>query len=198
MTPFKINKIPIEYVSEFKYLGYIIASNLCNSDDICQARNKFYSQFNCLLRKFHFPDTRVKLFIFKQYCFQIYGSELWFNNNRSLTSLRQFAIGYHKAIKTILRLSYHESNHYACQEAHLLTFENLLNKIRITTVLRLLSSPCEYVLKAFDFLSISSIALKEVYDKCQIDSLFENDRDAIIAKIQFIQNHERKMREYWD
>lgn len=102
----------------------------------------------------------------------------------------------------MLRLSYHESNHYACQEAHLLTFENLLNKIRITTVLRLFSSPCEYVLKAFDFLSISSIALKEVYDilydKYQIDSLFENDRDAIIGRIQFIQNHQRKMREYWE
>ena len=36
--------------------------------------------------------------------------------------------------------------------------------------------------------------LKKVYD---VDSLFDNDLDAILARIQFVQNHEKQMRVQW-
>ena len=49
-----INSAPLELVSSFKYLGFIVNENMNNVDDICRVRNKFYSDFNCLLRKFHF------------------------------------------------------------------------------------------------------------------------------------------------
>ena len=136
--PFTIEGRPLELVTTFKYLGFVINCKLCNTDDINKTRDKFYREFNIILRKFSFADIRVKLFLFQNYCLQFYGSELWFNNQGSHNSLKQFAIGYHKAMKKILGISSHESNHYACQEARLLTFENLLktNKIHFLPSLK--------------------------------------------------------------
>ena len=195
---FRIGEQPLEFVTTFKYLGYIVQNNLCNSGDINSNRSKFYFEFNYLLRKFSFANVNVKLFLFKQYCLQFYGSELWFNNRRALTNLKHFSVGYHKVIKKILGISYHESNHYACQEAHLLTFEHLINKSKIFGVYRLISCPCNFIMKAADFLSISSMLLKEVYEDLNhnynIDSLTENGRDSILSRILFVQNHETQMR----
>ena len=188
----------VELVSEFKYLGFMVKDDLSNASDIQRAMRKFYCEFNSVLRKFSFADKYVKLFLFRQYCLQIYGAELWYNNTRALSDLRSFAIGYHKAIKKILGLSTHESNHYACQEARLLTFKHLLNKIRIMALIRLFSFPCNYVRKVKCFLDISSIFYSEIRGMCineyDIEDLFENDKDAIESRIIFVQNHEETMR----
>ena len=198
----KIDGKQIDSVTTYKYLGFLITSSLNNMEDITRARNKFYSEFNFLLRHFNFADSYVKLFLFKQYCLQIYGSELWFRNDRSLSGLKQFAVGYHKAIKKILGLSYHESNHYSCQEANMLVFSHYINKIKTMTASRLFLHPCDYFKKIFTFLSLSSEFLADVQDTLSeiydIDSCFENDRDAILARIMFVQNHEKQLREKWD
>ena len=47
----------------------------------------------------------------------------------------------------------------------------------------------------------SSVFLNEIkevlWNEYSIDSLFENDLDAIVARIWFVQNHETQMRESW-
>ena len=68
---------------------------------------------------------------------QLYGAELWFGEIKSKIALKQFAIGYHKAVTKLINDSYHESNHYACQEAQLLTFEHFLNRLKIQFMFRL-------------------------------------------------------------
>ena len=103
----------LEIVNVFKYLGYFIQDDLRNAKDITETMNRFYREFNMILRKFSFADSRVKLYLFKQCCLQFYGCEMWFANEQSLGHLSQFAIGYHKGIKKLLGLSPHESNHYA-------------------------------------------------------------------------------------
>ena len=49
------------------------------------------------------------------------------------------------------------------------------------------------------FFQLSSVFLKEVYDILKtfydIDSLLYNDRDAILARVCFVQNNEKQMRE---
>lgn len=195
----EIENTPLERVTSFKYLGIILNSNLNNIDDITRARNKFYSDFNSLLRKFSFTSIPVKLLLFQHFCLQFYGSELWFYNDRALTSLKQFGVGYHKAIKKILNLSYHESNHFACQEASLPTFKHYLNKMRFTSAVRIFTNPCLFISKAMGYLSISSICLNEIkeifmniYD---VELLLEQDRDAVLSRISYVQDHEDQMRE---
>ena len=84
-----------------------------------------------------FTDVKVKLYLFKYYCLQIYGADLWLKDKGSITALKNFSVAYHKAIKKILGLSTHESNHYACQEAELLIFKHLINRFQINTTFRL-------------------------------------------------------------
>ena len=149
-----LNGSYVEIVKSFKYLGYFIQDNLCNAKDITETMNRFYREFNIVLRKFNFADSSVKLYLFKQCCLQFYGCEMWFANERALSQLSQFAVAYHKAIKKLLGLSMHESNHYACQEARLFTFEHMLNKIRIFFVYRLLEHPCPFLEKTRNFFRI--------------------------------------------
>ena len=162
---------------------------------------KFYVEFNCLLRKFSFSEREVKLYLFRQYCLQFYGAELWIGNNRCLGAIRQFSIGYHKAIKKLIGVSFHESNHYVCQETRLLTLEHSLNKIKISAALRLMKSPCDFMAKIHNYMCVSSVFYCDVYNilhyKYDLDSLCDNDIDAIMARIQFIQNHEVQMRNTW-
>ena len=199
--PLVIDDHSIHFVSTFKYLGYVIADNLNNNEDIARVKSKFYSEFNYVLRKFHFTNKEVKLFLFKQYCLQFYGSELWFGPLKSKQALKQFGIGYHKAIKKILQLSTHESNHFACQEAGLMTFNHLINKLKICAVLRFILRPCDFIRNLLNFMQISSVMVKDVrcilraiYD---IDSVFDNDVEAIISRILFVQRNEEQMRVTW-
>ena len=198
MQHFRINDSNIEFVKSFRYLGYIVSNDFNCNDDINRARNKFYAQFNSLLRKFHFSNPEVKIFLFRQFCLQVYGCELWFNGSYSKTLLKGFDVGYHKAIKKILNMSYHESNHYACQEAQVFTFKHFINKCKIIAALHMISKPCNFILKIFDFFMVSSMFLRDVYsilrDIYNVDSLSFNDKQAIISRICFVQNHESKMR----
>ena len=196
---FQIDKYNIEVVKSFKYLGYIITDNLNDKEDIDRVRNKFYSEFNSVIRRFGFADTTVKCFIFKQYCLQFYGNELWIRKPSLTAPLKQFAVGYHKAIKKILNLSYHESNHYACQEAQLLTFQHYVNKCTIMSAIRFVMRPCNFISNVLDFFTTSSVIIKQAYDILktvyEIDTLVENDKDAVMSRIYFVQSNEKQMRE---
>ena len=35
-------------------------------------------------------------------------------------------------------------------------------------------------------------------EKYEAETIFEQDRDAIMSRLQFVQNHEERMREGWD
>ena len=140
----------------------------------------------------------MKLYLFKSYCLQIYGADLWLDYKGALGVLKQFAVGYHGAIKKLLGLSSHESNHYACQEARMLIFKHFVNKARLCTSMRLFSTPCSYFMKILPFLRISSVIrskIEEVFEReYDTEYVFENDFDAVLARIIYVQNHEETMR----
>ena len=190
----------VEEVESVKYLGYIIRQDLRNDDDIDRALKKFYMEFNQILRKFHFTDIFIKIFLFKQYCMQIYGAELWFGS-KSKRLLNQFAIGFHRAVKKLLGLSSHESNHYACQEARLLMFNHYINKLKISATIRLFKRPCKFIEKIIPYLNVSYVLLNEVLGMLEslygCDSLFDNDMMALTSRTQFTQNREVQLRTSW-
>ena len=203
ILPFSIGHKHIDFVSSYKYLGFVIMDDMSIKDDISRALSKFYTDINMILRKFSYADKEVKLYLFKQYCLQIYGSEFWLRGHSvgSSAVLRQFSVSYHSAIKKLLNLSSHESNNFACQEAQLLTFQHFINKIKIMSTLRLFSQPCHFIRKILDYLYIKSCLLKDVINilkvEYDIDSLLDNDREAMFARICYVQNHENQMRLSW-
>ena len=184
----------LDCVDNVKYLGNIINNKLNEKDDIRKVKNKFYKEFNILLRKFNYIDTAMFLILFRSYCLCFYGTEVWINTKNCQGLLKELSVGYHKAIKKILGTSYHESNHYVCEAAKLLTFENYSNKIRIMFHYRLLKRPCKAILKNYNFFKNISCFATDINTilstKYQIDDLVVNDKQAVLARIQYVQNHE--------
>ena len=79
------------------------------------------------------------------------------------------------------------------------TFKHYLNKIKYISALRIFGAPCEFIKKIKPYLNISSLLLNEIkvtfmkiYDT---ELVFEQDRDAVLARILFVQNHESQTRE---
>ena len=142
------------------------------------------------------------MYSFKQYCLQTHGAELWIGNNKSTGPFKQFTIGYHKAVKKILKVSTHESNHYVCQEAGMFTFEHFVNKQKILAGIRFISNPCNFIRKIKEFLTISSFYYKDLYDMLlttyDVDSLTDNDKDALISRIAYVQSRESQSRLGWN
>ena len=77
-------------------------------------------------------------------------------------------------------------------------FDHFINKIKFSSVVRLVLKPCAFIEKILGFFKISSVMLNEVNEilqhTYQIQSLTENDFEAVIARIWYIQNHETQMR----
>ena len=154
-----------------------------------------------ILRNVNFANVDIKVFLFRHYCLQFYGSELWFGGRKPTQELKQFAVGYHKAVKKLIGVSMHESNHFACQETNLLMFGHLMNKLKISAYNRFLTRPCKIVQKADAFLRVSSVLAESVREilrkEYDVLSFYDNDINAIYSRIQYKQNHETQMREAW-
>ena len=80
-------------------------------------------------------------------------------------------------------------------------FNHLLNKMKIGAVRRFIMKPCDFVRNLLNFMLISSkmindvrYILRTVYD---IDSVFDNDGDAINSRFLFSQRNEEQMRVSW-
>ena len=185
-------------VNKYKYLGFMIDEFLNNDLDIVRCRNKFYNEFNSILRKFSGVDHNVFMKLFESYCIGFYGSELWFNNKRCGVPLKQFGVGYHKAIKKIFGFKYWESNHKVCEMAGVKNFIQHLNWQKIRFVYRLLLRPPAFIDKCINYFMENAFIVKEVkvilLNAYDIESLLGNDIDAIKSRIFFKQHREPTLR----
>ena len=109
---FYIERSKIEITDHFKYLGFVLNSNLTEKDDLLFTRDKFFREFNCIMRKFSFTHETVLIHLFNTYCSNFYGSQIWLSKTSCISQIREFGIAYHKALKKILKIPYYSSNVY--------------------------------------------------------------------------------------
>ena len=125
---------------------------------------------------------------------QFYGSNLWFNNYGCRHELRQFEVGFHKAIKRILNVPYNSGNHFCCDILGILTFKHLLNFNRIKFVYNLFKKPCNFIEKNMCFLLDNSTILKNInlvlLSDYNVLNIFFNDFDAILSRVFYVNNNE--------
>ena len=184
----------LKFVEEIKYLGFIINYNLNDKSDIIKVRNTFYSQFNLILRKFYNVNIEINLKLFSSYCLQFYGPSLWCNTHNNNSLLRQFGVGYHKAIKKIFNVPMRSSNHIICELAGLLNFNHLLNLTKINFIFRIFNRPCTFLSKSSKFLLKNSVLKHQVdnilLNTYDIEDIFYNDIDAITSRVFYVNRHE--------
>ena len=69
-----LNGVPIDKVSNCKYLGHCINDKLIDDDDMARQRKQIYAQGNALVRKFYMCTETVRMSLFKWYCSSLYTS----------------------------------------------------------------------------------------------------------------------------
>ena len=187
----------LKHVNETKYLGFIINRYLEEKPDIERARNKFFSKFNVILRRFNSLSWEVLLYLIKSYCTPFYGADLWINLDNSSQILNQFAIGYHKAFKKICNVSSRMSNHFICNQIGIFMFKHYINYLKICTAFRLLFKPCIFIEKnKAAFLKGELVRDIERIFNCVygVSEIFQNDLDALKARIFYVQAREDPLR----
>ena len=191
----KCSNYYLKFVNETNYLGYFITYNLCNNSDIIHNRNTFYKQFNVVIRKFSNVKLNVIVNLFRTYCLQFYGANLWFRNFGCNSSLHQLAVGYHKAIKKILKVPYGASNHDCCEIINLLTFNHFFNSIRLKFLFRILFRPCKFIFKIASFLKLKSVYLEELQNVFKIVfrvyDISSNELIALLYEFFYVDRHKK-------
>ncbi|CAG9787844.1 unnamed protein product [Diatraea saccharalis] len=72
-----LNGVALRVVSEFKYLGHILAENGNDDLDIERERRALSFRCNMLARKFGKCNDEVKMTLFNSYCQSLYTCQLW-------------------------------------------------------------------------------------------------------------------------
>ena len=181
-------------VKKVKYLGFIISDDLCNGPDLERSNTAFLKQFYSLYRRFDFNDCSVLLFLFQSHCTSFYGAELWSDLYKCQKEFDQLGVSYHKCIKKVMHVPPWENNHDICERAGVLLFKHLINKKIISFVFNIIKSksPCMTHLKLY-IRYYSKLkdgirkTFRELYD---IEDVLDNDLDAVIARINFVQSRE--------
>lgn len=191
---FTVQGSVIETVPEFKYLGVMLSCDLRNSKDIKRAHSAFNRNLGVLLRQFHSVDFEIKLKLFDSFCKPLYGLDIWFDRKYVKTLLKQLGVSYHLGLKKLSGYPRYFSNHYVCEQLNCSTFEHFLNLRNLKAFRRLseASSKCMVMFQTYlSKLSYCRFSIDELFRDCyQIDDIFNNDFDAIVSRIGYVQAHE--------
>ena len=72
----KLGKTQLKYVTEYKYLGCIIADKLGDNEDVQTTLRGIYARANILIRRLSHCSKDVKLVLFQTFCTNLYCTQL--------------------------------------------------------------------------------------------------------------------------
>jgi len=101
------NNQPLQFVSQFRYLGHIINNEFKDDDDIKREIRNLFMRTNLLIRRFAKCSAPVKLMLFKTYCLCLYDAALW--NVYRASTLDKLNSAYNKCIKLFFLYNRHYS-----------------------------------------------------------------------------------------
>lgn len=122
----RLNKQPLAFVDETKYLGVVMSSTSKTTLDVSRQTRKFYMQANILLRNFGHCSEQVKCSLFQTYCSSMYCSSLWYNSTK--TSINKLRVSYNQCLRRLLRLPYRYSASEMFVSRHIPSFNEVLRK----------------------------------------------------------------------
>ena len=133
----------LKEVTQVKYLGHIVSSDLSDNLDMMRHCRFLYAQGNNINRKFSKCTFSVKVKLFNAYCTSMYTSQLWSKFKNS--SLNKVKVAYNNIIRLFFNMSRFEdgrifsvSNFSVCN--NIPTFDALLRKNCFSFISRILCS----------------------------------------------------------
>ena len=193
-VPVIYDSVALECVNEFKYLGIILSPNLNINKDSDRALNAFLGQFNACYHKFNFVDHKVLIYLFKTYSSSFYGCELWYDVLNRDRVFHKISVAYHKAVKKLAGLPVWSSNHLACELIGVNIFRHLQAKRMYKFCLSVFCSRNKTINKLKYYFMYKSNIMRMIETTFLLEygivNLFENDTDAILSRIDFVEKHE--------
>ena len=125
---FCINNTKLQYVTEFRYLGHIISSSLCDDIDIQREVRNMYARTNTMARRYRKCSYKVKVRLFWTYCICLYGVALWTRYDKC--SLLKFRSCYNKCLKFFLGYGKYYSITSVLLESGLPSFDTVLHNYK--------------------------------------------------------------------
>ncbi|XP_047543324.1 uncharacterized protein LOC125075658 [Vanessa atalanta] len=155
VPPVMLNGTALQRVSQFKYLGHILTSDLKDNADIERERRALSVRANMLACKFTRCSESVKGTLFRAYCMNFYTCNLWAKySQKSYNAIR---VQYNNAFRVLMGLPRFCSASGMFAEAHMDCFYStmrkrcgaLVRRVRGSTnsILKLIASrlDCTYV-----------------------------------------------------
>ena len=121
---FKLDNMNLKFVTEFKYLGHIISNDESDDKDMSREVRAMFTHTNILARRFSSCSARVKIVLFKTYCFCFYGMELW--QCYTKCSVNRLRSSYIRCMKIFFNYSKYYSVTAMLLELGLPSFDTLL------------------------------------------------------------------------
>ena len=125
-------------VSVQKYLGVLISDDCQDDVDIKRHVRSLYSRGNSLVKRFRHCSVDVKNFLFKSFCSNIYGGQLWCNFKNE--SIKKALVAFNDIYRYLLHIKRGESMSMLNVMNHLDSFNVLLRKNCFSFKSRILSS----------------------------------------------------------
>ena len=187
------NKILLEVVDEFNYLGHLIQYNLDDTSDINLKLNNFYASFNSIYRNFSIVDFSTFLYLFNTYCAPIYGLQLWCCPkifNKSI--FKVFNIAYSNSLKRVIGCSKFISSHWTANILSVFLFHHRVALIQAKYFKRIikLKNNSIFLLNRF-FIKYGCLGnhLISYFYKTYNINVLGHDMETIESRITWLQLH---------
>lgn len=102
-----LNDSIITVVEEYKYLGIMLQSNQCDELDMKRHIRGIYARGNMLVNCFGNCSTSVKNFLFRAYCSNAYGCQLWCNYRKPM--YQKVKVAYNDVYRKLFNIQRGES-----------------------------------------------------------------------------------------
>ena len=136
---FMSNGSKIDYVKQCVHLGATIFSDI-SIKNIDNAVNDLYMRTNNLMADFSYAESTTLSLLCNSYCMNVYGSQLWRLNNKSV---ERFYVAWRKSIRRIWRLDNRTHNALINLINGCLPVNLMLEKRCIKFICNLFNSPYE-------------------------------------------------------
>lgn len=104
---FLLNGVELKSVKRQRYLGVYITDDFTDDADIERQRKSMYCIGNMIIRRFKFCSSDVKITLFKTYCSNLYGSQLWSSYLKS--SCHKLKVAYNNICRFFMKLDRRDS-----------------------------------------------------------------------------------------
>ena len=133
-----IDDVTVEFVNEYKYLGYILTNNGYDVKHITQLYHGLCARSNSIIRNFSKCDIDTKALLFRSFCTSFYGISLVFLFD--LASMNKLRVCYNNSLRMMMREPRHCSASALFVRHSLPSFQELRRKAGYGLLQRLRAS----------------------------------------------------------